>query len=119
MTPQHLIDGNKAELIAQNILHQHGLITLRRNFRCHYGEIDLIMDDHGTLAFVEVRFRKNQDFGAPLTTVTRSKQEKIIKTAQVFLATQFFKQDVDCRFDIIALGATDNVWMKNAFTTTG
>jgi len=52
-----------------------------------FGEIDLIMMDAGTntLVFIEVRYRKNTDYGAGFESISRSKQKKIITSAKCFI----------------------------------
>ncbi|WP_163832581.1 YraN family protein [Spartinivicinus ruber] len=112
--------GLRYEQVAQRHLEAQGLKTIQRNFRCKVGELDLIMQDGESLVFVEVRFRKNQAFGSPASTITPHKQHKIIKAAQYFLMTK--KLDMPCRFDVVAI-AKDNQqqlyidWIPNAFTT--
>ena len=50
--------GYKAEENALSFLVRQGLDVVERNFRCRFGEIDLIMRDGDVLVFVEVRKRK-------------------------------------------------------------
>ncbi|MGB2102435.1 MAG: YraN family protein [Porticoccaceae bacterium] len=52
--------GIWAENLACEWLSDRGLVLLQRNFRCRYGEIDLIMQDGDCLVFIEVRYRKKQ-----------------------------------------------------------
>ena len=112
--------GDDAERIAERFLATHGLKLVARNYRCRYGEIDLIMQDCESLVFVEVRLRKplrgKVDFGGALASITASKQAKIIATAQHYLAGM--KQLPPCRFDVVllnGLNAQDVEWMKSAF----
>ena len=97
--------GSKFERIAEKHLLDQGLQLLVRNFSCSMGEIDLIMLDKETLVFVEVRYRNNANHGNPLETITRSKQRKIVRTAQAYLKITY-KQNSPCRFD--AIGITKN-----------
>ncbi len=60
---KHLLAGQAAEHAAEHYLKQHGLKLIAKNFRCKYGEIDLIMYDSDTLVFIEVRMRRHQEFG--------------------------------------------------------
>jgi len=113
----HLLKGQQAERLARRHLERHGLRTLASNYRCHRGEIDLIMNDRATLVFVEVRYRKNQTFGSACESVTRSKQRKLLASAQFYL--QQHPTDAPCRFDIIGITG-DNAgarieWLKDAF----
>lgn len=49
--------GNDAEQRAATFLQQHNLVLLEKNYRCRFGEIDLIMRDDDTVVFIEVRMR--------------------------------------------------------------
>lgn len=112
--------GKDAEQLAELFLKKKKLKTVAQNFSCRFGEIDLIMLDTRTLVFIEVRKRKNRDFGGAAASVTRRKQQRIIKTAQWFLVQHRDYQHLDCRFDVIAFeddAATDKpLWYKGAFS---
>ncbi len=114
----HNKKGQCAEDIALEYLQQQGLTPLERNFSCKLGEIDLIMRDHEFLIFIEVRYRKNTQFGHPLETINISKQHKIIKTSHYFLATHPKLSYLPCRIDAIAIHSEHNndsiEWIKNA-----
>ncbi|GJL67302.1 MAG: UPF0102 protein [Nitrospirales bacterium] len=107
--------GNAAEAAACAYLESEGMQCIEKNYACRMGEIDLIMIDKQALVFVEVRLRNNPNHGSGAETVTRSKIQKIVKTAQHFLANQPTPSNLDCRFDVISM---DNKidWIKDAFT---
>ena len=112
--------GDDAERIAERFLNERGLKLVARNYRCRYGEIDLIMQQAETLVFVEVKLRKTKsgkvNFGGALASITSSKQMKIIATAQHYLAGM--KQLPPCRFDAVLLNGlslNDVEWLPNAF----
>ena len=73
------------ELVARHLA-ARGWRILAANYRCRFGEIDLIVQDGGYLAFVEVKLRKDSRFGLPLEAVTQRKQERLRATAQLYLA---------------------------------
>lgn len=113
--PKHLTDGKAAEQLAATFLHQNGLTLVEQNFRCPYGEIDLIMRDDDTLVFVEVRLRGNNHFGGAAMSITRSKQEKLSRAAARYLQTH---GNTKCRFDVVLMHKIDIAtieWIKNAF----
>ncbi|MES9992907.1 MAG: YraN family protein [Candidatus Thiodiazotropha sp.] len=115
MIAKHLEFGQQAEQQALSYLQSHGLKLVERNFRCKTGELDLVMREADTLVFVEVRYRQRNDFGHALETVTRSKQRKLLATANRYL--QVKRLDTACRFDIIALNGSGSApieWIKNA-----
>lgn len=110
--------GVQAELLAAQFLQQKGLILVQQNYRCRYGEIDLVMRDGDALVFVEVRLRSRADFGGAAASIGAAKQAKLIRTAQHYLAAQ--PRMSACRFDAMLLHAQDGSqmeWIKNAFTT--
>ncbi len=111
--------GFSIEQEAAVFLVQNGLKIAHRNFQCKLGEIDLIAFQGNTLVFVEVRYRKNTQFGTPAESVTYGKQRKIIRVAKYFLMkhTQFAQSP--CRFDVIAVTIKENrnhiEWIQHAF----
>jgi putative endonuclease len=112
--------GEAVERAAENYLQQQGLQSITHNFQRRGGEIDLIMREGATLVFVEVRFRKTDNFGSPVESVTPSKQRKLLQTAQLFLLAQPQWRNAPCRFDIVAARPAENdaiqfEWIKNAF----
>ncbi len=74
-----------------------------RNYRCRFGEIDLIARKGRYIVFVEVKLRRDDSHGEAREFVTRSKQERLIATAQFWLSQH------DCelqpRFDVIEVYA--------------
>lgn len=47
--------GEKGEDAACTYLERKGYVICRRNYRCRYGEIDIIAAKGGELSFVEVK----------------------------------------------------------------
>jgi putative endonuclease len=110
----HLLRGESSEALARRFLTDAGLKLVAQNYRCKQGELDLIMLDGQTLVVVEVRFRKSDRFGGAASSVTKSKQARIIAATQVYLSSQ--KTDRPIRFDVVALAGNGNIhWIKNAF----
>jgi putative endonuclease len=111
--------GDCAERIAERFLIKRGLTLIARNYRCRFGEIDLVMQEREALVFVEVRLRrthKGNDFGGPAASITPVKQARIIAAAQHYLSGM--KQLPPCRFDAVLMNslAVDDVeWLPNAF----
>ena len=110
--------GQQAEQWASEYLQQQGLQLVTTNYHCRRGEIDLIMHDHDTLVFVEVRYRKTSTFGSALESVDHRKQKKLIVTAEHYLQknTASFSH---YRFDVIAISPEQShpniTWVKDAF----
>ena len=113
--------GTTWEAAAESWLCERGLKTVERNFNCRVGEIDLIMEDRGTLVFAEIRYRKNVRFGSGAETVTYSKQQRIVRAAQRYLQFHPHRARQPCRFDVLSLDhATGTLrvdWIRGAFGT--
>jgi putative endonuclease len=108
--------GAQAEQLAAQYLTQQGLKLIVQNYRCRFGEIDLIMQDGTTLVFIEVRLRSNDGFGGAAASIDARKQQRIIRTAQQYLAS--FIRIPPCRFDAILMQDMQGrsmQWLKNAF----
>jgi len=110
--------GSLYEQQAKRYLQQQGLQAVCDNYRSRFGEIDLIMSDHGTLVFIEVKYRQRTDYGGAAAAVNGRKQQKLIRTAYSYLQSQGWTlQQTACRFDVVAIegdGGRIN-WIKNAF----
>ncbi|UOA10031.1 YraN family protein [Methylobacter sp. S3L5C] len=110
----HLIRGESAEEQAHKFLVNKGLKPVCRNYRCKMGELDLIMSDQKTLVVIEVRYRKTDQYGSALESITRAKQSRIIAATHSYLSTQ--KEDRPLRFDVVAISGNGNLeWIQNAF----
>ena len=106
--------GQLAENKACKYLEKQGLTLVERNYRCHNGEIDLIMQDKNQIVFVEVRYRKNDAYGTAIDTVDRHKMKKLVSTANFYLTCN--QLDAPARFDIVGFDASFNPkWISNAF----
>ena len=113
--------GKAAEEIACSYLKKNGLKLIDKNFYSRYGEVDLIMKDQDTLVFIEVRYRKNLDYGGALESVTPTKQKKIQTTALYYMQKK--GSEYNSRFDVVALTGNDInnqnklsiEWIQNAF----
>lgn len=99
--------GQWGEERCEKFLKRKGFKTLTRNFSCKTGEIDLIMvDSDGTLVFIEVKTRANEDFGPSESVVTKTKQTRMLRTARYFLATNNI-ENRPFRFDVVTIVLSD------------
>ena len=110
--------GLEAEQLARRYLEQNNLRLVTTNFSCKLGEIDLIMRDQKTLCFIEVRYRRSCHFGSAAESIDLRKQQKLIRTALVYL-NMHSENNTPCRFDVISIqGSLQNPdinWIKDAF----
>ena len=100
-------------------LERAGLTPLARNYTTRHGELDLVMLDRDTVVFVEVRYRVRPGHGDALASITRGKQDKLIRTAQLWLAAHPQHAKRPCRFDVVSYdGPADHArmqWLRGAF----
>lgn len=100
--------GKRGEDAACAYLERHGYIICRRNYRCRYGEIDIIAAKGSELSFVEVKTRRNLKFGLPRLAVTYAKQQKIRSAALFYLQQEKGRQQ-QLSFDVIEILVEGNV----------
>ena len=115
MTRQVKAAGKLAEALVADYLQVRGLRLIERNYSCRLGEIDLILADGPVLVFVEVRLRRNPDFGGAAASITAAKRQRILRAARHYLSG---KPEPLCRFDVVlldALAAERVEWIKDAF----
>lgn len=106
--------GFSAEKKALTYLKKHGLKHLSSNYRCPFGEVDLIMRDINTIVFVEVRYRTSDAFGTPDATVDENKLHKITLTAESYLQKHQLADKYPCRIDVVSIANNQISWIKNA-----
>ncbi len=110
--------GRESEKRARVFLEAKGYTILATNWRHLKLEIDLIARQADTIVFVEVKFRKNDEYGEPELFVNRKKQNFIIKAANAYLELHHIQYE--SRFDIVALSEKRNeiIHLEGAFFPT-
>ena len=107
--------GRIAENEACNFLQKNGLKLVKKNYHCRNGEIDLIMQDKHELVFVEVRYRKKNDYGSALESIDQNKIKKLIAAASHYVSQNQLDQPM--RFDVVGFDASLKPnWVTHAFT---
>jgi putative endonuclease len=106
--------GREAERQAAAFLQRHGMRIIVRNWRCRFGEIDLVARDGSTVVFVEVRARARRSFGGAAESIDHAKRRKLIASASLYLAAR--RLDAACRFDAVLIEADGRMrWVRDAF----
>ena len=113
--------GKLGEGKALEFLNKHEYITVTTSYRSRFGEIDLIVKNSKYLVFVEVKLRKNANFAEAREYVGKTKQRKIIATANLWLASNYTM--LQPRFDVIEIYAPEGentkspeiIHIENAF----
>ncbi len=110
--------GKVREQEAKKFLLDQGLKLISSNFYSRWGEIDLIMQHHSELVFIEVRERNHTQYGDAIESINKAKQNRIIKTSKHFLSENKRFQNSACRYDVIAYSPSnkhDIQWVQDAF----
>ncbi len=118
MATDRIQTGKLGEDIAIDYLEKEGYRIVERNYRCVFGEIDIVARDGKVLVFVEVRSRRSAKYGYPQESIGLNKRKKISKIALNYLKE---KQLLGChaRFDVVAVKMLPECYkvelIKNAF----
>jgi putative endonuclease len=94
--------GRTGERLAAEALRRRGDRILEHNFRCVYGEVDLIAEDERDLIFVEVKTRRGGAYGLPEEAVTLRKQRRLARVASHFLRLRSCEER-SWRIDVVAV----------------
>jgi len=117
------IDGRHAlgvagEEAAADAYARRGFRVLARNWRCHLGELDLVLERRGLLVFCEVKTRSGAAFGGGYEAVTWAKRRKLRQLAEAFLAAERPRSPA-IRFDVASVwlgpGGADVEIFEDAF----
>jgi len=112
----------QAESTAAEFLQKNGYRIIVRNYRCGFGEIDIIASERRTICFVEVKARSSARFGLPEEAITDSKKRHIVKTALTYLNDKKLNSQ-KARFDVLSityLGQRPQIRLiKDAFSLDG
>lgn len=99
--------GFWGESLAAAYLRKKHYKLLSTNYRCRYGEIDLIVSNKNYLVFVEVKLRKSDNFAAAMEYVDSHKQARIRTTAELFISE--YQTQLQPRFDVIEIYAPEGI----------
>lgn len=107
--------GGRCEREAAALLRKRGYEILAFNYRCPYGEIDVIARHRGVLVFTEVKYRSGGRMGGALEAVGPKKQEHLRAAALCYLQEKGLPLDTPCRFDVIGREAGQWLLVEDAF----
>ncbi len=96
--------GRKGEDEAAKALKKGGYRIIERNYRCSYGEIDIVAVHNGVVVFIEVKTRGSDRFGTPKEGVDYRKQVHITRSSSMYLAEKGL-EDSEVRFDVVSIEA--------------
>ena len=95
--------GRWGEDRAADYLRNKGFHIVAANWRCRFGELDLIAADDTYLCFVEVKLRKSAAYGSAAASVDRHKQDRLRTVATLYLSRH--PTDLQPRFDVVEIYA--------------
>lgn len=107
---QSKLIGRWGENLAAAYLEKKKYELVACNYRCRFGEIDLIVQDRQYIVFVEVKLRKSAEFAQALEFVDRRKQTRIRTTAELWLSQH--ETSLQPRFDVIEIYAPQGIETK-------
>ena len=117
--------GSQMEEAAAAYLAERGVTVLERNFRSRTAEIDIVGKQDGTLLFIEVKARaENQKSGTAPEAVGTAKQKRICSCADYYMHSKGIDPyRTGIRFDVVAITMREDKepeirWIKNAFNYT-
>ncbi len=109
------------ERVAERWVRARGWTVVARRFRVGHRDIDLVIRRERTIAFVEVKTRRRDEYGDPTSAVGYRKQRELTRSAQIWVA-RHARLGVEYRFDVIGVlieGRTARVrHIENAFCVT-
>ena len=122
MDPRHQ-RGQEGENLAWEALETRNYILIKRNYRCKYGEIDIIAEEGETLCFIEVRSRRAGALVGGGESVDWRKRRRLARAAQHYCLTQKVGERA-MRFDVVSIrmrdtGEHDIELIRNAFDAEG
>ncbi len=107
--------GREGEDKACKFLKKKGYKIVERNWRFHKNEIDIIAVDKEEIVFIEVKKRKNLNYGYPEEAVDYHKRKSIIKAARAFVMKKGI-ENFRGRFDIVSIEGNKIRHIKDAFS---
>lgn len=104
MTTSRRAFGDLGERLAAHNLESKGYRIVERNYRRSEGEIDIIAQANGTLAFVEVKARRGSAMGTASESITAAKAARMIQLADAYASEH--TPEASLRIDLIAIDFT-------------
>ena len=99
--PAHLKSGRWGEQVAERYLKKHHYKIKGRRVKVgKRDELDLIAEQQQVLVFVEVKTRRNENYGRPFSAVNSAKRKHLSRAAVAYLKKEKIKPEY-IRFDVV------------------
>ena len=117
--------GQQGEALARAHLEKDGYIVRAKNYRCPWGEVDIVVEKDGEVVFVEVRSRRSKRFGTPEESVTALKRKHLVSTAYHYIEAHdltlpwridLIAIDVDAKGIVERIEQLENIVEEDGFT---
>jgi putative endonuclease len=117
--------GQQGEALARAHLEKDGYIVRAKNYRCPWGEVDIVVEKDGEVVFVEVRARRSKRFGTPEESVTALKRKHLVSTAYHYIEAHdltlpwridLIAIDVDAKGIVERIEQLENIVEEDGFT---
>ena len=105
--------GQKGERAARSYLKKQGYEIVEKNYKNPFGEVDIIAKKGDIYAFIEVKTRLSDAFGAPSEAVDARRRKKYALAAEFYLSEKI--DDYIVRFDVIEVFNGGINHIENAF----
>lgn len=105
MPSARTLTGTLGEVTARQHLEAQGYRVLDTNYRCRWGEIDIVALEDDTLVFVEVRARRHLSYGTPQESLSKAKIARLTATAETYLQERQ-PEAAHWRIDLVAMVLT-------------
>ena len=93
--------GNMGEEVAASFFLDRGARVMEQNFRYKRSEIDLVLLWENVMVFVEIKTRKNSEFGNPENFISENQQDKIREAAEI--VQEIYRWTGPVRFDVLSI----------------
>ena len=98
---EHYELGKRGEEEAAKFLAKKGFYIMHRNWRCGKLELDIVARDGGEIVFVEVKTRRNTNFGHPDDAIDDRKIRRIVSAAGAYV--RYYSIDLPIRYDVVSV----------------
>lgn len=109
--------GQKGEKVASRYLEKLGYTIVSSNYKCSYGEIDIIAKDKNELVFIEVKTRCSKKYGEAREAVNEYKKKHIKKASTYYIYKHRLENEL-VRFDVIEVYVKENECYINQIKNT-
>lgn len=110
------IIGAEQEKQAAQYLREQGYEILTRNFWSRFAELDVVAREGPYLCFIEVKYRKNNRYGAPEGVISGKKIHNICKASEFYMREKQISPDTPIRYDVVLIVGKEIQLIRNAFS---